>query len=131
MNSRLAVAVGLAVVLGCHQSTNGAAGAPVPNDTTRVSISAIRNMGVATTSRMVSVDGSCLGTSSPRAPGPPPRTRSDWILADDSGAVYVVGALPSGCAPLGGQPVWATVVAMVAFDTVAARVRAYLIVNRK
>lgn len=112
--------------LGCNKTNAGGAPLPVPTDTTRATVSAI-SRGQVAEGRIVSVNGSCLGVSSPRAPGAPPRTRSDWILADDSAAVYVVGALPTGCAPLGGPPVAATVVARVALDTVGARVRAFLI----
>ena len=126
MSSWIGFALGVAAALGCHQATPGAAVRPAPTDTTRVSVTAVRNRQVPE-GHMVIVDGSCLGTSSTRAPGAPPRTRSDWILADDSTAVYVVGALPIGCAPLGGQPVPATIVARVALDTVGSNVRAFLI----
>jgi hypothetical protein len=31
--------------------------------------------------------------------GPPPVTRSDWVIADDGGALYVTGMLPAGLNP--------------------------------
>ena len=33
------------------------------------------------------------------APGAPPLTRSDWVIADDSGAIYVTGGVPQGLDP--------------------------------
>ena len=34
-------------------------------------------------------------------PGPPPVTRSDWVIADNTGAIYVTGPYPPGCLPPG------------------------------
>ena len=30
----------------------------------------------------------------------PPRTRSDWIMADDTGCIYVTGSIPKGLSPM-------------------------------
>lgn len=45
--------------------------------------------------RRVQVSGSFGGWSGP-CRGAPPRTRSDWMLFDDQGCLYVTGALPPG-----------------------------------
>jgi hypothetical protein len=43
------------------------------------------------------------------AGGPPPVTRSDWVIADNSGAIYVTGDLPQGLDPASPQAVWTVV----------------------
>jgi hypothetical protein len=45
----------------------------------------------------VSLSGSFRGWSG--AVGPPPVSRSDWVLKDDTGAIYVNGPFPPGCVP--------------------------------
>lgn len=30
----------------------------------------------------------------------PPKTRSDWMIADDTGCIYVTGTLPAGLQPM-------------------------------
>jgi hypothetical protein len=82
--------------------------------------------------RLVRVRGRCLGYGGAAAEGPPPQTRSDWLLADAGRAVYVAGPFPPGCQPMGGGPDPVTVIARVAADTVAGlggpgRPRRYLI----
>ncbi len=41
--------------------------------------------------------------------GNPPVTRSDWVIADDSGAVYVTGAPPPGLDPSSRADAWSVV----------------------
>jgi hypothetical protein len=96
--------------------------------------------GRVATGRTVDVRGRCLGYAARGAEGPPPRTRSDWLLGAPAGgrAVYVVGAPPAGCAAMsgGGTPgaeVEVTVRGRVAMDTLPAlagrgAVRRYLVV---
>ena len=69
--------------------------------------------------RTVRVGGKCAGYGGVAGAGPPPRSRSDWVLRADSRLIYVVGAFPSGCAPVGGTDVDVTVLARVAQDTLA------------
>ena len=71
--------------------------------------------------RRVRVAGRCLGYSTPRAVGGPPRTRSDWQLEDDGVAIYVTGPLPVGCSPTEGARETTTILAIVAEDTLSAR----------
>jgi hypothetical protein len=69
---------------------------------------------------VVEVRGACAGWGGP-APGPPPLTRSDWQLQEDSVAVWVSGPLPRGCDPV--NPSLARVYeirARVACDTLTA-----------
>lgn len=47
------------------------------------------------------------------ARGSPPVTRSDWVIADASGAMYVTGAAPRGLNPSSREDAW-TVVRLVA-----------------
>jgi hypothetical protein len=82
--------------------------------------------------RLVRVRGRCLGYGARGDAGPPPRTRSDWLLSDAGRAVYVVGAFPAGCEPMAGGPTPVEIVARVAADTVAGlggpgRPRRYLV----
>ena len=79
---------------------------------------------------LVRAAGRCRGYGRAPAAGPPPVTRSDWLLEDAGRAIYVVGARPAGCAATGtpqGAPTAAsdpdapvTLVARVAVDTLAA-----------
>ena len=41
--------------------------------------------------------------------GPPPVTRSDWVIADEGGALYVTGMLPTGLDPASKDDVGAVV----------------------
>jgi len=45
----------------------------------------------------VTVTGQFMGWKG--AAGGPPVTRSDWVLKDETGAIYVVGPYPPGCIP--------------------------------
>ena len=67
--------------------------------------------------RVVRVTGRCLDVRNLRPIGPPPRTRGDWQLADDSTAVYVTGTVPAACS----NQSLVTIVAQVAEDTVQRR----------
>ena len=40
------------------------------------------------------------------APGGPPVTRSDWVIADQGGAIYVTGPLPEGLDPASPEEAW-------------------------
>jgi hypothetical protein len=82
--------------------------------------------------RLVRVRGRCLGYGGAAAEGPPPRTRSDWLLGDAGRAVYVAGPFPPGCQPMSGGPEPVTVLARVATDTAPGlggpgRTRRYLV----
>lgn len=43
------------------------------------------------------------------AQGGPPVTRSDWVIADQGGAIYVTGALPEGLDPASPESAWALI----------------------
>jgi hypothetical protein len=43
------------------------------------------------------------------ARGNPPVTRSDWVIADDTGAIYVTGAAPQGLDPTSRVDAWSVV----------------------
>ena len=47
------------------------------------------------------------------AQGAPPVTRSDWVITDNSGAIYVTGVTPQNLDPSSQKDVW-TVVRLVA-----------------
>lgn len=68
--------------------------------------------------RTVRITGLCLGYGN-RAEGPPPFSRSDWQLAQDEVAIYVVGRIPTQCAP-NGPPSTVTITALVRQDTLRA-----------
>ena len=48
-------------------------------------------------SKEVTVNGQFMGWSG--GVGGPPVTKSDWVLKDDTGSIYVVGPYPPGCIP--------------------------------
>jgi hypothetical protein len=50
------------------------------------------------------------------AGGSPPVTRSDWVIADNSGAIYVTGLLPKGLDPASKEEAW-TVIRLAAIVT--------------
>lgn len=83
--------------------------------------------------RTVTVTGRCLGYGTIRASGPPPRTRSDWQLAEGAAAVWVTGARPTDCSATEGSTHDDTITARVAQDTVRVvatdpgQVRRYLV----
>lgn len=89
--------------------------------------------GGAEVGRRVRVRGVCIGYSRVLAGGPQPRTRSDWQLADDSVAVWVVGPYPPGCSGTVPAEQAGTFTFVVASDTLPAlgsapsRPRVYLI----
>jgi hypothetical protein len=43
------------------------------------------------------------------AGGSPPVTRSDWVIADNSGAIYVTGMLPQDLDPASQKQVWTVI----------------------
>lgn len=102
---------------GCHAAGGQATpmpdgGSPVPATVhevlTRPSL----------TGRLVQVRGTCLGYSTPTvAAGAPPATRSDWQLEDQGEAVWVTGALPTGCSATQPAAAPSTITALVAQDT--------------
>ena len=47
------------------------------------------------------------------AQGTPPVTRSDWVIADNSGAIYVTGSFPQNLDPSSQKDIW-TVIRLVA-----------------
>lgn len=87
---------------------------------TSVTVAEIAGSG-ALVGKRVRVQGRCMGYSTPLAVGPPPRTRSDWQLADGSVAIYVVGDFPPGCSPTTGSTEPVTIIGVVTEDTIPAR----------
>jgi hypothetical protein len=114
----------------CHHQEQDAGGAPKRDQNP-----SIRQLveSDAWNGRDVFVTGRCLGYPSGQAVGPPPVTRSDWLLAGDSAVIYVTGPLPSGCTATGGSTNSTTVHARVAQDTLPtlgtqpAKPRRYLV----
>lgn len=43
------------------------------------------------------------------AQGAPPVTRSDWVIADNSGAIYVTGSLPQNLDPSSQKDIWTVI----------------------
>lgn len=86
---------------------------------TSVTVAEIAGSG-ALVGKRVRVTGRCMGYSKPLAVGPPPRTRSDWQLADGSTAIYVVGTFPPGCSPTTGSSEPVTIIGVVTEDTLPA-----------
>lgn len=72
----------------------------------------------ANVGKTVRIAGLCLGYGA-LAEGSPPNSRSDWQLAQDDVAIYVVGPLPGGCAP-NGPATAVTIKAIVRQDTLPA-----------
>lgn len=99
------------------RAQEGSTGA-VPGAPPVVTVAAVLD-GRIPVGREVRVTGRCLGYGGRGADGPPPRTRSDWLLGSGERAVYVVGAFPPGCTPMGGGADRVTVRGRVAADTVA------------
>lgn len=100
-----AVACGLTCVAACVGRGPGAEGAaeaplvslPTPRAMDSPTIGDILRNPEAYRGREVSLSGSFQGWSG--AVGPPPVSRSDWVLKDDTGAIYVNGPFPPGCVP--------------------------------
>ena len=119
------------VVAACHQ--NNGAGAPPPSGggPTTATVHEILTTP-ALVGRTVDVTGRCLGYSAPFiAKGSPPLTRSDWQLEDQGEAVWVSGALPTGCSATQPAVGRSTISAVVAQDTLSGLgmggVRQYLV----
>ena len=100
-----------------RETAGGRAVVPAAQDSVRP-IAAIVGSD-ALVGRAVRIAGRCLGYGGgTAASGGPPRTRSDWQLADATGAVYVVGRRPTDCAREAGGARRVLVVGRVAEDTV-------------
>ena len=69
--------------------------------------------------RRVRLDGWCIGAWVALAPGGAPRSKSDWVLTDDTTRLYVVGAIPHDCPASGRSSMPVTIDAVVFEDTVA------------
>src|SRR5262245_57938622 len=69
---------------------------PPSADTVHATIGEIRSSRELV-GRVVRVTGRCLAWPGLRPIGPPPRTRSDWQLTDDTTAIYVSGSVPKAC----------------------------------
>lgn len=115
MSLRLLAAMTLAVA-ACHQNNGG--GSPPPSGgPTTVTVHAVLTTP-ALVGRTVNITGRCLGYSAPTiAKGSSPLTRSDWQLEDQGEAVWVSGALPTGCTATQPAAAPSTITAVVAQDT--------------
>lgn len=60
-----------------------------------VSIESIQNQPEKYLNRRVSINGSFMGWQG-GCQSPPPVTRSDWMIEDGTGCIYVSGRLPDG-----------------------------------
>ncbi|MEO8636821.1 MAG: hypothetical protein ABI587_16215 [Gemmatimonadales bacterium] len=116
MSLRLLAALTLCVA-ACHQ--NNGAGSPPPSggDPTTATVHEVLTKP-ALVGRILNVTGRCLGYSAPfLAKGPSPLTRSDWQLEDQGEAVWVSGAMPTGCSATQPAVSPSTISALVAQDT--------------
>lgn len=62
--------------------------------------------------------GWCIGPWIALAPGSAPRSKSDWVLTDDTTSLYVVGTVPHNCPVNGRSSAPVTIEVVVAEDTV-------------
>jgi hypothetical protein len=97
----LAVFLAVPLVTGCQQAT------PLPSPPAITSIGDIRAAPTAYEGKVVTIGGKYQGWQG--GFGPPPVTRSDWLVKDTSGWLYVTGK-PAGLDPLGdvGRPIKVT-----------------------
>jgi hypothetical protein len=86
---------------GCQQA------APLPSPPAITSIGDIRAAPAAYDGKVVTIEGEYQGWQG--GFGPPPVTRSDWLVQDASGWLYITGK-PAGLDPLAdvGQPIKVT-----------------------
>lgn len=108
----------LALVAGASDCHRSGAGTPAPSGgPTATTVHALL-ASAALVGRTVSVNGRCLGYSTPTvAKGAPPVTRSDWQLEDQGEAIWVTGPLPDGCTSTTPAATAGAVLAIVAEDT--------------
>jgi hypothetical protein len=97
----LAVFLVVPLAAGCQQAT------PWPSPPAITSIEDIRAAPTAYDGKVVTIEGEYQGWQG--GFGPPPVTRSDWLVQDASGWLYVTGK-PAGLDPLAdvGQPIKVT-----------------------
>jgi hypothetical protein len=97
----LAVFLAVPLVYGCQQAT------PLPSPPAITSIGDIRAASAAYEGKVVTIEGKYQGWQG--GFGPPPVTRSDWLVQDASGWLYVTGK-PAGLDPLAdvGRPIKVT-----------------------
>jgi hypothetical protein len=106
----------LAMLVACGRNQPGEGrptAAGFSSDTVRATIGDIR-ASKTPVGQVVRVTGRCLDVQSSLPIGPPPRSRHDWQMAEDTAAVYVSGRFPEACSAT-GAPV--TIVARVVEDT--------------
>ena len=105
----LAAFLAVLVVTACQQTT------PSPVPPAKVSIGDIRGAPTAYEGKVVTIEGDYLGWKG--GFGSPPVTRSDWLVQDATGWLYVTGK-PAGLDPLGdvGRPIKVTGLIMVTKD---------------
>jgi len=97
----LAICLVVPLAAGCQQTT------PLPSPPAITSIGDIRAAPTAYEGEVVTIEGKYQGWQG--GFGPPPVTRSDWLVQDASGWLYVTGK-PAGLDPLSdiGRPVKVT-----------------------
>jgi len=97
----LAIFLVVPLVSGCQQAT------PLPSPSAITSIGGIRAAPTAYEGKVVTIEGEYQGWKG--GFGSPPVTRSDWLVKDASGWLYVTGK-PAGLDPLAdlGHPIKVT-----------------------
>ena len=97
----LAVFLAVPLVTGCQQAS------PLPPPPAEASIGDIRAAPTAYEGKVVTIEGKYQGWKG--GFGSPPVTRSDWLVQDATGWLYVTGK-PAGLDPLGdvGRPIKVT-----------------------
>lgn len=88
--SRIVAATALAGALlaGCAGQAPEAPSKPIPLAELLGRQAELQGQVVSVTGRFAGWSGACTGL--------PPRTRSDWMLVDDTHCVYVTGPVPEG-----------------------------------
>lgn len=86
------LAAGLVMLAGCPKTgTSGGAAQPPDIRAVHDQVKELEGAEVTLTGRFRGWKGAC--------PGGPPATRSDWMLEDASGCIYVTGKIPTGVNP--------------------------------
>ncbi len=105
----LAIFLAALLIVACQQA------APALPSSTKVSIGDIRGIPTAYEGKVVTIEGKYQGWK--EGFGSPPVTRSDWLVQDATGWLYVTGK-PSGLDPLDdvGRPIKVTGLVRVTED---------------
>jgi hypothetical protein len=99
------------LLVACGNSKVEELNQPVDNSSGEVSIADITSDPAGYEGRTVTVRGEYRGWET--GYGPAPVTRSDWILKDETGAIYITGRVPPGLDPVDDRGTEITVYGVV------------------